>query len=77
MEDNEFQVGRIEGTDLYAQGWVCEEHPWREAFHDNCAGPGMPATEILRLLHLGILAAAMKGGSPAYVREDEHNELQR
>lgn len=23
-------------------GWVCEQHPDLPAFHDDCAGPGMP-----------------------------------
>lgn len=24
------------------EGWVCEQHPELFAFHDDCAGPGMP-----------------------------------
>lgn len=26
-------------------GLVCEQHPWLEFPHGDCAGPGIPATE--------------------------------
>jgi hypothetical protein len=25
-------------------GWVCEQHPDRPMFHDNCPGPGEPCS---------------------------------
>jgi len=25
--------------------WICEQHPWLEWPHHDCAGPGMPASE--------------------------------
>jgi hypothetical protein len=33
----------IEAHVVALGGWVCEQHPWLEWPHDECAGPGMPA----------------------------------
>ena len=37
-------------TVLTIKGWVCEEHPLTVWPHDDCAGPGMPVSNIERLL---------------------------
>jgi hypothetical protein len=28
------------------EGWVCERHPDQPFPHDDCAGPGMPCSEL-------------------------------
>lgn len=38
---------------------VCEQHPWSEWPHDDCAGPGMPGTaQYEALVYLAKLASA-------------------
>jgi hypothetical protein len=32
--------------------WICEQHPWLEWPHDDCAGPGMLREDTLPTLHL-------------------------
>jgi hypothetical protein len=32
------------------EGWICEEHPTLPWPHDDCAGPGMPCSNLARLL---------------------------
>lgn len=40
-------------------GMVCEQHPWSEWPHDDCAGPGMPGTaQYEALVYLAKLASA-------------------
>jgi hypothetical protein len=28
----------------HGEGWICEEHPGKPVFHDQCPGPGIPCS---------------------------------
>ena len=36
---------------------ICEEHPFKEWPHDSCGGPGMPASNLSRLIRESKLVA--------------------